>query len=703
MLTRSHTATARPARWYTGLRTTIACCFVYSCLIVGARPVAAQPPQVPPRMAQQLPPSMDDAEELPETLELPDRVRVMPKINAELEVVHRRSQVIVFKGRVARVHVTDPSVADYVLYSPTELGVIGTAIGTTTILVWFEDEDNTEPLIYLVTVTRDPGLEESARIDYGRLEKKLAILFPNSKVYLIPMSTKIIVKGQARDSEEAAWILQIIRGEVINQLGGLAGPQYALGMGGYGGVVTAAGTGGGWGGGGLGGAGLGGGAYGGMNGRFNAFDNTSNWIINMMTIPGDFQINLRVRIVELNRSQLRRMGVNLSVLFANGRDLISTSLAGAVSGGGVGAAAGGLQGVFEAGDISILINALRSNGTARILTEPNLTVLSGHDATVLSGGEFAVPTIVGINGVGGQQTVFRGFGVSMLVTPTIIDKDLIRMRIRPEYSELSGQSSGGIPGLNTRRVDTTVQLREGQTIVLAGLLSYRARTESAGLPFLGGLPLIGPLLFQAKRATEDENELLIMVSPEIVRPMDADDVPPVPGFEVTQPNDKMLYHYGFTQGNNDPNVYQLAPYGHGSGVGVPIGYGQFNPQAASPSYSPAPGGVGAGGASNAMPAVAPSWDTSGGSRYPSGPVQPGGRPGMMPGNGASPSGYGSPGGTNPQPGYSNPGPSASRASLPSDQPRRMMTIPQMLRGGGQPTQTQATQTGYTTQQGGRYR
>ena len=699
MLTRSHSPSARHSWRRVALLTGRVCCFLCACLVAGALPLAAQPPQ---RMAQQLPPSLDDAEELPETEDLPPQVLVMPKINADVEVVHRRSQVVVFKGRVSRVHVTDPGVADYVLYSPTELGIIGTAIGTTTILVWFEGEDNTEPLIYLVTVTRDPGLEESARIDYGRLEKKLAILFPNSKVYLIPMSQKIIVKGQARDSEEAAWILQIIRGEVINQLGGLGGPQMALGLG-YGGGYGGAG----WGGGGLGGAGLGGFGYGagGMNGRFNAFDNTSSWIINMMTIPGDFQISLRVRIVELNRSALRRMGVNMSVLFANGRQAIATAMTGAISGGGVGAAAGSVQGVFENGDINVLISALRANGTARILTEPNLTVLSGHDATVLSGGEFAVPTIVGINGVGGQQTVFRGFGVSMLVTPTIIDKDLIRMRIRPEYSELSGQQSGGVPGLSTRRVDTTVQLREGQTIVLAGLLSYRARTEVAGLPFLGGLPLVGPLLFQAKRATEDENELLITVSPEIVRPMEADEVPPYPGFEVTQPNDKMLFHYGFTQGNNDPNVYQLAPYGHGSGVGVPIGYGQFNPQAASPSYSPAPGGVGAGGAPTGMPAVPPSWNTptTTGSRYPAAPTQSAERPGMPQNNYSPPQGYGPPGGTNGQPTYSPQGPTANRTNYQGEPPRRLLTIPQMLKGGGQPSQTQATPTGYTTQSGGRYR
>lgn len=673
-------------------------CLLLSLMAFGASPALAQVPQriaaqVAPQVAPQVPGTVEQpGEELPEGNEIPDQVKSMPRINADLEVVHRRSQVIVFKGRVARVHVTDPSVADYVLYSPTEMGVIGTAIGTTTILVWFEDEPNADPLIYLVTVVRDPGLEEAARIDYGKLEKKLAILFPNSKIYLIPMSSKIIVKGQARDSEEAAWILQIIRGEVINQLGGIAGPGYG-GYGGYGGF------GGGFGGaGGFGGyGGYGGGAMGpGMGaGRFNGFDWTSNWIINMMTIPGDFQINLRVRIVELNRSQLRRMGVNLSVLFANGRQLISTSLAGAITGGAVGAGAGTLQGVFEAGDISVLINALRSNGTARILTEPNLTVLSGHDATVLSGGEFAVPTIVGINGVGGQQTVFRGFGVSMLVTPTIIDKDLIRMRIRPEYSELNGQqSSGGIPGLNTRRVDTTVELREGQTIVLAGLLSYRATTEVAGIPCLGGIPLVGPLLFQAKRSTEDENELLIMVTPEIVRPMEPDEVPPVPGFEVTQPNDKMLLHYGFTQGNNDPNYYQLAPYGHGSGVGVPVGYGQFNPQPSSPSNPPAPGGPGAG--QYETPSGAPTMDGSNGLRYPVQPApattQP---PSPVPPSTTS-SGYTMPR-TGPQMAPTSTIPRGTTYGQ-SSTPRRVLTLPQLLRTSGQSKNNKAVSAGYSAPQ-----
>lgn len=684
MLTQSHSPVTRRTCRLAASRMGQVSCLLLCLFALEIAPTHVIAQSLPPqRIARQAPAEVEETEELPDASDIPQQVKSMPRINAELEVVHRRSQTIVFKGRVARVHVTDPSVADYVLYSPTEIGVIGTAVGTTTVLVWFEDEPDADPLIYLVTVIRDPGLEEAARIDYGKLEKKLAILFPNSKVYLIPMSSKIIVKGQARDSEEAAWILQIIRGEVITQLGGLGGPQNPAGyFGGYG--VGALGAGGGYGNGnGFGVAG---------NGRFNAFDWTSSMIINMLTIPGDFQINLRVRIVELNRSQLRRMGVNFSVLFANGRQMISSSLAGAVSGGGAGAAAGSLQGVFEAGDISVLINALRSNGTARILTEPNLTVMSGHDATVLSGGEFAVPTIVGIGGVGGQQTVFRGFGVSMLVTPTIIDKDLVRMRIRPEYSELSGGSSGGIPGLNTRRVDTTVELREGQTIVLAGLLSYRARTEVAGIPFLGGLPLVGSILFQAKRATEDETELLIMVSPEIVRPMEADEVPPVPGFEVTQPNDRMLNRHGFTQGNNDTNYYQLPPYGHGSGVGVAVGYGQFNPQPASPINSPAPGGPGAGvPGGQGVGAPAPSgWDNPQGGRY-SFPTPATGRAPPVPNNST---GYYSPPLNGRQSGYTNQNSVTNTAPGQATATRRVMTLPQILRSSGQQKQSQATPAGY---------
>ncbi|MCH8828997.1 MAG: type II and III secretion system protein, partial [Planctomycetes bacterium] len=399
---------------------------------------------------------------------------------------------------------------------------------------------------------------EQHRLDYGRLERKLQILFPNSKVFLIPLSGKIIVKGQARDASDAARILQIVRNEVINQLGSLQGPQPGLPN-----RANAAALNG----------------TRGTAGNLNANDLASSYIVNMLEVPGEYQIMLRVRIAEINRSQLRRMGIDLSLLLNSGKHAVRYAIGGLPS---------SISGIFENGEIGVLVNWLASNGSAKILTEPVITVMSGHTASMLSGGEFAVPTIVGVDGVQAQSTSFRGFGTSLLVTPTVIKHDLIRMRIVPEFSQINQSNSvGGIPGVDTRRVSTTVELREGQTIAIAGLLSHQIRTEVTRIPYLSDIPYIGAKLFAAKKSTMDETELLILVTPEIVRPMDADEVPPVPGFEVTPLNNRELYHYGMTQGLPDTEVYQLAPYGRGAGVGMPVGYRLHNPSPATPGYPPA--------------------------------------------------------------------------------------------------------------------
>lgn len=495
---------------------------------------------------------------------LPPQIASMPDVTAQMKVVQRRSQLVIARSNITRYLVADPSIIDVVPFSPTEYSVLGLALGTTTLALWFDNSP--DPLIYLVEVIKDSSVEERARNDYGKLEQKLAVLFPNSKVYLIPLSGKIIVKGRARDSQEAALILQIIRGEVINQNGSLAGPQPVQPPGLDPNVVNP------------------------VLGQ----DLASSYIVNMLTVPGDFQIALRVRVAELNRSMLRRMGVNISAVINDGAGFFSTVMTGgaAAIGGAAatGASTGGstLNAVFSNGDISAVIDWLAANGTTKILAEPTIVTLSGHPASFLSGGEFAVPTIVGIGGAQGQQTSFRGFGVSVNVTPTLIDKDLIRVQIQPEFSQVNRQnSSGGILGTNTRRVSTTVELREGQTIALAGLLSHQAEVEVDRIPYLGEIPLIGGLLFNSKRASQDEKELLILVSPEIVRPMEPDEVPPLPGYEVTHPDDCQLYWHAMTEGGPDQSINQLLPFGNGNGQGMEVGYSQYNPPPASPGYAPA--------------------------------------------------------------------------------------------------------------------
>lgn len=497
---------------------------------------------------------------------LDQRIQAMPRANQKLEVIQNRSQLMVTKDRIRRMHWSDPRVLNVVDFSPTEISLLGLEPGTTDLWLWFEGQE--DPLMYVVTVIRDPSLEEQRKIDYGRIERKLALLYPNSKVYLIPMSRKIIVRGQARDTEEAAKIMQIIRGEVIAQEGGLYGYDNIGGAGGGGG----------------------GGFGGGFNNGFNDFNNNngffSSLVVDELQVPGEFQIMIRVRIAELKRSQLRRMGIDWRVFFNDGAHFIGQNLTGGT---------GVLTGIFENGDITVIVDALASNGSARVLEDAQLVTLSGEPAAFLSGGEFAVPTVVGIGGAQGQTTSFRGFGTSIITTPTIVDRDLIRLQIVPELSAVNaGNSVGGIPGVNVRRVQTRVELREGQTIVLGGLFSRREMAEVTRIPFLGELPIIGSLLFNAKQGTEDENELLIIVTPEIVRPMDADQVPPLPGHYVTHPNDVDLLKYNRIEGNPDLGVYQLLPYGNGQGFGKDVGYNFFNPAPVDGRLNPAQTGGGTG-------------------------------------------------------------------------------------------------------------
>lgn len=522
-------------------------------------------------------------------------IQAMPNSYEDLEVIERRSQIIITRANVVRIAIADPTVIDVLQYSPRELSVIGVGrnSATTTLTIWFENVP--EPLNYLVKVVRDPNADNQRRVDYGKLEQKLQKLFPNSKVYLIPMSFKIVVRGQARDQEEAAHILNIIRGEVINQEGSLLGPGSFAGSnqgvlnGGVGNSFDTGAVGG-----------FGGGIGG---GRFGAADALSGLIVNELRVPGEYQIAVTMRVAELKRSELNKMGTDLNVLFANSRQVLRSSL-----GGG----AGTVGGIFEQGEISIFLDWLKTNGVGTILSEPTVTVISGRPARFLAGGEFAVPTIIGIGGAQGQSTAFRGYGTSVLATPTIVDRDLIRMQIIAEYSQLDqGAAVNGIPGTQTRRVDTSAELREGQTLALAGLYSNLKRTEISRIPFLGDIPKVGPLLFSNKRTTQDENELLFLVTPELVRPMDAHEVPPVPGFEYNRPTDHEFYFYNRIESNPDTGHHQLPPYGSGS-VGTNVGYQHFNPGPASQSYSPQPTGGGFSGPAMGQPVngASPMYGTS---------------------------------------------------------------------------------------------
>ena len=188
-------------------------------------------------------------------------------------------------------------------------------------------------------------------------------------------------------------------------------------------------------------------------------------------------------------------------------------------------------------------------------------VLSGRTANFLSGGEFAVPTVVGVGGAEAATTYFKSFGTQVLFTPTVLDKDRIRLQASPTFSTVNSDIAvNGILGLDTRTVATTVDLREGQVLAIAGLIQEQQRGDISRLPVLGNIPLLN-FITANREISRDETELVILVSPELVHPLEPEQAPPIlPGMEVTEPNDLDFYIFGDIEGR--PELHHRSTVWH---------------------------------------------------------------------------------------------------------------------------------------------
>jgi pilus assembly protein CpaC len=338
----------------------------------------------------------------------------------KLEVEPRFSKIITTKKKVSRVSITDPHIVEVVQFSPTQFELIGLFPGETSLTLWFADPDveEGEMLRYQVRVAPSELEEDRRKLEYSALERKINELFPNSFVHLFAVGNKLIIRGQARDSREAADIVQIARNEGPEFAGGGYNGRGPYGYGGYGGWGGYGGYGGygGWGGyggyGGYGGWG-GNGAWGGNwagGGGWNGFLGAN--IINMLEIPGEKQVMLKVRVAELSRSAMREIGTNLRLNFGDFTFATNFALNGTVTA------------VLNTQDMLLTMEALATNGYSKILAEPNLVTLSGFPANFLVGGQFAVPTAVGVQGIGAVTTSFKSFGTQLTFTPTVLDKAL---------------------------------------------------------------------------------------------------------------------------------------------------------------------------------------------------------------------------------------------------------------------------------------
>lgn len=310
---------------------------------------------------------------------------------AELTVTRRRNKILRSRDDIYRVAVVDPSICDVVQFTPREVSIIGRGQGATNVTFWFANGEH-QPVTYLVRVVPDPEIQVERERQFQILEEIIAELFPDSKVHLMPVADKLIVKGQAKGAEEAAQIMAVIRGEAIS--GGDSGGR------GYGGIVDGV-------------------AANPLSGDATGTSPPASNVINMLRIPGVQQVALKVKIAELNRSAAREFGVDLDLNFdtGDGNVIIQTLLNAATSG------TTGISGTFNSDKIDFGIHYLQSRGVIRILSEPTLVTLSGRPASFLAGGEFAVPTVVGVGGASAVTTDFRSFGVILNFLPTVIDKD----------------------------------------------------------------------------------------------------------------------------------------------------------------------------------------------------------------------------------------------------------------------------------------
>ncbi|TFV78099.1 type II and III secretion system protein family protein [Bradyrhizobium frederickii] len=311
-------------------------------------------------------------------------------------------------------------------------------------------------------------------------------------------------------------------------------------------------------------------------------------VVNAMSVAAPQQVMLEVRFLEVNREAGRNLGVNLYAANANGTNVGNTGLGGATSATGrrpiggintvqnpvgntggtpvgasptgslpilgtLGTLAGTAGGIAPApfgslltsiirtssgGSVDLLISALETKGLARRLAEPNLTTLSGDAARFLAGGEFPVPIPTQTqNGFPTITIDYKKFGVELAFVPTVLSRGVINLRVEPSVSELDFANAVTIqgttvPALTRRDARTTVELRDGQSFAIAGLLQTRNRQDVSQLPWIGSVPVIGSL-FSSKSYQQEETDLVIIVTPRLVAPA-------APGQQLASPLDSRL-------------------------------------------------------------------------------------------------------------------------------------------------------------------
>lgn len=288
-------------------------------------------------------------------------------------------------------------------------------------------------------------------------------------------------------------------------------------------------------------------------------------VINTMTLAGGQQVNLEVRILEAQRNAGRELGIRWG---------------GSIGGGPVSIGSGPqnpandatsfssfITSVISAGlgiNLTATINALEAKRLVRTLAEPNLTTLSSVNASFLAGGQ--VPIRV-MDKNGNATLSYRDFGVRLVFTPVVLDGGRIQIHLQPEVSGINGFTSAGDPIFNTRTLDATVELRDGQSFSIAGLLQSDTKMNQNQLPWLGDVPILGSL-FKSSGYKKNETELVVIVTPRLVKPSVPGQIAATPLDQTRPANDAEF----FALGQLEVTPQMLKGFQNGAGSSGPYGY-----------------------------------------------------------------------------------------------------------------------------------
>ena len=441
--------------------------------------------------------------------------------SSALELAFGRSRVVNASETVTRIAVSDPRIADYVLVGPRQVYVYGKAIGQTHLLLW-----NSDRLL--------DQIDLNVSVDLAELRRSLAELLPNeTQIGVRNLGTSIVLTGSVADAIAADQTVGFVE-------------AYARGLG----NIAPGGTGGG------GPTGMGTTDSGASSGAASGGAGRSLVrVINTLRIRDPQQVMLEVRIAEVSKSLIQRLGSSFN----------GTGTAGDVSGGvtsGFLTPGSPLATLLFRGR-GIGVDAQKQQDVFRILAEPTIIAVSGEEGSFLAGGRLLIPVNQGTAGAAAVTLQERDFGVGLKFRPTVLDDSRISLRVAPEVTELGFQSLqvgganaiqvGGannlttspIPSFTLRRVSTTVQMRDGQSLIIAGLLKDNLRNAVRQVPLLGDVPILGAL-FRSSSYQADLTELIVVVTPRLVRA--TDDRPALPTEKYVPPTERQLFLEGRVDG-----------------------------------------------------------------------------------------------------------------------------------------------------------